>query len=61
MMPRLSPWIIQPEAVMQFYNSVSKRRAVVPRHFGDLPAGTLQSILREAGFSKKEVIDFFSR
>jgi predicted RNA binding protein YcfA (HicA-like mRNA interferase family) len=41
-----------------FYNSTSKRRAVVPRHNHDLPKGTLLSLLREAGFSRSELIDF---
>lgn len=31
------------------YHPVSKRRAVVPMHRGDLPKGTLRSILKEAG------------
>ncbi|MGH9511661.1 MAG: type II toxin-antitoxin system HicA family toxin [Terriglobales bacterium] len=37
-----------------FYHSVSKRRAVVPRHNRDLPKGTLLSLLREAGFTRDE-------
>jgi predicted RNA binding protein YcfA (HicA-like mRNA interferase family) len=41
-----------------FYNPTSKRRAVVPRHNHDLPNGTLLSLLREAGFSRSELIDF---
>ena len=41
-----------------FYNPASKRRAVVPLHNRDLPKGTLLSLLREAGFSRVELIDF---
>ncbi len=37
-----------------FYNSENKKRAVIPYHAKDLPKGTLMSILREAGISKKE-------
>lgn len=38
-----------------FYNPVTKRRAVVPYHQKDLPKGTILSILREAGITKKEL------
>jgi predicted RNA binding protein YcfA (HicA-like mRNA interferase family) len=41
-----------------FYNPTSKRRAVVPHHNRDMPKGTLLSLLREAGFSRAELIDF---
>ena len=41
-----------------FYHPVSRRRAVVPRHNRDLPKGTLISLLREAGFSRDELIRF---
>jgi len=41
-----------------FYNPVSRRRAVVPQHNRDMPKGTLMSLLREAGFSREELIDF---
>jgi predicted RNA binding protein YcfA (HicA-like mRNA interferase family) len=41
-----------------FYNPTSKRRAVVPQHSRDVPKGTLLSLLREAGFSRAELIDF---
>jgi predicted RNA binding protein YcfA (HicA-like mRNA interferase family) len=43
-----------------FYNPVSHRRAVLPRHNRDLPKGTLMSLLREAGFTREELIDFLS-
>jgi predicted RNA binding protein YcfA (HicA-like mRNA interferase family) len=41
-----------------FYNSISRRRAVVPQHNRDIPKGTLLSLLREAGFSRAEFIAF---
>jgi predicted RNA binding protein YcfA (HicA-like mRNA interferase family) len=41
-----------------YYNETSKRRAVVPKHNRDLPKGTLLSLLREAGFSREELIEY---
>lgn len=41
-----------------FYHPISKRRAVVPQHKRDLPKGTLLSLLREAGFTRDQVIAF---
>jgi predicted RNA binding protein YcfA (HicA-like mRNA interferase family) len=41
-----------------YYHPVSKRRAVVPQHNRDIPKGTLLSLLREAGFTREELIDF---
>jgi predicted RNA binding protein YcfA (HicA-like mRNA interferase family) len=43
-----------------FYHSTSRRRAVVPQHNRDLPKGTLISLLREAGFTREELIDFLA-
>jgi predicted RNA binding protein YcfA (HicA-like mRNA interferase family) len=43
-----------------FYHHGSRRRAVVPRHNRDLPKGTLMSLLREAGFTREELIHFLS-
>ncbi len=40
------------------YQPLSKRRAAVPRHNRDLPKGTLLSLLREAGFTRHEMIAF---
>lgn len=40
-----------------FYHSITKRRAVVPRHTKELPKGTLISILREAGISKNDFLN----
>jgi predicted RNA binding protein YcfA (HicA-like mRNA interferase family) len=41
-----------------FYNPVFRRRAVVPQHNRDLPKGTLMSLLREAAFTREELIGF---
>jgi predicted RNA binding protein YcfA (HicA-like mRNA interferase family) len=41
-----------------YYHPVSRRRAVVPRHRRDIPKGTLMSLLREAGFSREDLIEF---
>jgi predicted RNA binding protein YcfA (HicA-like mRNA interferase family) len=41
-----------------FYHADSRRRAVVPRHNRDLPKGTLVALLREAGFTRNELIRF---
>jgi predicted RNA binding protein YcfA (HicA-like mRNA interferase family) len=41
-----------------YYHTASKRRAVVPRHTRDIPKGTLLSLLKEAGFSRNELMDF---
>ena len=38
-----------------FYNPKTKKRAIVPYHPKDLPGGTIMSILREAGISRKEL------
>jgi len=43
-----------------FYNPVSRRRAVVPRHNRDMPKGTLMSLLRETGLTLEELIDFLA-
>ena len=43
-----------------FYHPSSRRRAVVPSHNRDLPKGTLMSLLREAGFTREELIDFLA-
>ncbi len=34
---------------------VSRKRAIVPMHKKDLPAGTLYSILKQAGIDKHEL------
>lgn len=41
-----------------FYNSATKKRAVVPYHKKDLPRGTLLSILKEAGINKEDLKKF---
>lgn len=38
------------------YHSQNKKRAVVPYHLRDIPKGTLSSMLKEAGITKKEFI-----
>mgnify|MGYP001586487777 CR=1 FL=1 len=38
-----------------FYHPETKKRVVVPFHKRDLPKGTITSILREAGISRKEL------
>jgi mRNA interferase HicA len=43
-----------------YYHAASGRRAVVPQHNRNLPKGTLRSLLREAGFSREELINFLS-
>ncbi len=43
-----------------FYHPTSRRRAVVPSHGRDLPKGTLISLLREAGFTREDMIDFLA-
>jgi len=43
-----------------YYHPGSRRRAVVPQHNRDLPKGTLMSLLREAGFTREELIDFLT-
>ncbi|MGO9646519.1 MAG: type II toxin-antitoxin system HicA family toxin [Terriglobales bacterium] len=41
-----------------FYHPTSRSRAVVPRHNRDMPKGTLLSLLREAGFTRDDMIAF---
>jgi predicted RNA binding protein YcfA (HicA-like mRNA interferase family) len=40
-----------------FYHPDSKKRVVVPFHRGDLPAGTVHEILKEAGVKREELDD----
>jgi predicted RNA binding protein YcfA (HicA-like mRNA interferase family) len=44
-----------------FYHPASRRRAVVPRHNRDIPRGTLVALLREAGFTRDELISFLGQ
>lgn len=37
-----------------YYHPLTRRRAVVPLHVGDLPKGTLFEILKQAGISRAE-------
>jgi predicted RNA binding protein YcfA (HicA-like mRNA interferase family) len=41
-----------------YYHPSGQRRAVVPKHNRDIPKGTLMSLLREAGFSREDLIFF---
>ena len=41
-----------------YYHPSSKRRAVVPHHNRDVPRGTLLSLLREAGVTRLEFMEF---
>jgi predicted RNA binding protein YcfA (HicA-like mRNA interferase family) len=41
-----------------FYHPDSRRRAVVLRHNRDMPKGTLVTLLREAGFTRNELVRF---
>jgi predicted RNA binding protein YcfA (HicA-like mRNA interferase family) len=43
-----------------FYHPTTRRRAVVPCHNRDLPKGTLMALLREAGFTREELLDFLA-
>jgi predicted RNA binding protein YcfA (HicA-like mRNA interferase family) len=43
-----------------FYHPTTRRRAVVPSHNRDFPKGTLMSSLREAGFTREELLDFLA-
>jgi predicted RNA binding protein YcfA (HicA-like mRNA interferase family) len=43
-----------------YYHAQTRRRAVVPQHNRDLPKGTLMSLLREAGFTREDLIDFLN-
>lgn len=38
------------------YHKETKRRAVVPIHLNDIPKGTLNSLLKEAGISRDELL-----
>ena len=41
-----------------YYHPTQRKRAVVPQHGRDIPKGTLSSLLREAGLSRKEFVRF---
>lgn len=38
-----------------FYHPDTGRRAVIPFHVRDLPKGTLQAIMREAGLDREDL------
>jgi predicted RNA binding protein YcfA (HicA-like mRNA interferase family) len=41
-----------------YYNQTSRKRAVVPKQTRDMPKGTLLSLLREAGFTRDDLLVF---
>ncbi|MHB8502372.1 MAG: type II toxin-antitoxin system HicA family toxin [Candidatus Acidiferrales bacterium] len=41
-----------------YYHPASKRRAVIPQHNRDILKGTLMSLLREAGFTRENLLVF---
>lgn len=40
-----------------YFNPETKRRVVIPYHKRDIPKGTLISILKQAGFNKKDLLE----
>lgn len=44
-----------------FRHHESRRRAVVPRHPSDIPVGTILAIIREAGFSRDDLLHFLHK
>ena len=41
-----------------FYHSINKKRVTVPFKRKDLPKGTIMSILKQTGISKKDLLNF---
>jgi predicted RNA binding protein YcfA (HicA-like mRNA interferase family) len=41
-----------------YYHPKTKRRVVIPFHRKDIPKGTFFEILRQAGITKEELINF---
>ena len=44
-----------------FYNKVNKTRVTIPFHRKEIPKGTIMSILREMGISKKELLKLLKK
>jgi len=44
-----------------FYHKVNKTRVTVPFHRKEIPKGTIMSILREMGISKKELLKLLKK
>jgi predicted RNA binding protein YcfA (HicA-like mRNA interferase family) len=42
------------------YDSISRRRAVIPRHNRDTAKGTLLSLLRESRFTRDQMVSFLA-
>ena len=40
-----------------YYHPITHKRAVVPMHGKDIPKGTLNKLLKEAGIDKEELTD----
>ena len=40
-----------------YYHPITHKKAVVPIHSKDIPKGTLNKLLKEAGIGKEELID----
>jgi len=38
------------------YHKISGRRAIIPYHLKDIKKGTLNSLLKEAGISRNEIL-----
>ncbi len=48
----------QTGSYLVMYQPYLKKRAVIPHPRKDLPIGTVLAILKEAGFSKKDLLEF---
>jgi predicted RNA binding protein YcfA (HicA-like mRNA interferase family) len=45
-----------------FYNKINKKkRATIPFYRKELPKGTIMSILRETGITKKELLELLKK
>jgi len=44
-----------------YYHPASRKRAVVPRHNRDISKGTLLALLKEAGFTRDDIIRFLTK
>jgi predicted RNA binding protein YcfA (HicA-like mRNA interferase family) len=44
-----------------FYNPETKRLVVVPFHKKELPKGTLLEILKQAGISREEIMEYLNK
>jgi len=44
-----------------YHHPASRKRAVVARHNRDIPKGTLLALLKEAGFTRDDIIRFLTK